>query len=351
MMKIAIVGPDASTVSGSLLRPLNILHAVRDVKAIKSKYVPIKSVAYLPLTINSILQHDVVIISGVNPWIAALICIIGRLFRKKLILDLHGCSWYEYSMTPKKNIMYATLLFSSELLACKLASHVIVASRLFAKLIRNVYRRRTDGIVENATTPVFESLAKALARFNKLTLRVLIERTIGIPLTNCKLLIAPLPNVFWQNLEAYKVLVSLSSKPKNLKVIVTGLKRQIVNNELICVGYVPYTLYVALLVASDGVILPYPPNAVCGGVRNKVLEAGYCKRLIISTRAGILHMDAKPWEDYIPIEYIRSISELEKIIETSHTCVKNIFRKIIEKHTSSVFKSRMLNALKDFMKV
>ncbi|MEM4468895.1 MAG: hypothetical protein QXS32_07525 [Candidatus Nezhaarchaeales archaeon] len=349
-MKIAIVGPDASTVSGSLLRSLNILHAIRNAKIMRSKYVSIKSVAYLPLSINSILQHNVVIISGINPWIAALICLIGRLFRKKVILDLHGCSWYEYSMTPKKNIMYATLLFSSELLACKLASHVIVASKFLAKLIRKVYRRRTDGIVENATTPVFESLAKVLTRFDKLTLRVLIERTIGIPLTNCKLLIAPLPNVFWQNLEAYKVLVSLLSKPKNLKVIVTGLKGRIVNDGLICVGYVPYTLYVALLLASDGVILPYPPNAVCGGVRNKVLEAGYCKRLIISTHAGVFHMDAKPWEDYIPLEYMWSTDDLEKIVGTSHTCVENMFKKIIERYTSNAFKSRILDAFNDFMK-
>ncbi|MEM4488644.1 MAG: hypothetical protein QXK88_07605 [Desulfurococcaceae archaeon] len=347
-MKIAIVGPDASTVSGSLLRPLNILHALRDMKAIKSKYVPIKSVAYLLLSINNILQHDVVIISGVSPWIAALVCIIGRLFRKKLILDLHGCSWYEYSMASKRNIMYATLLFSSELLACKLANHVIVASKLLAKLVRKVYRRRIDGVVENATTPVFESLVKTLAHFDKLILRVLIERTIGIPLTNCKLLIAPLPNVFWQNIEAYKVLVSLLSKPKNLKVIVTGLKRRTVNDKLICVGHVPYTLYVALLLASDGVILPYPPNAICGGARNKVLEAGYCKRLVISTRTGLLHMDAKPWEDYIPLEYIQSISELEKIIETSHTCVEKMFKKITERHTFNAFRSHILKYVKSW---
>ena len=352
MMKVAIIGPDASTVSGSLLRPLNILHAVHGMKTIKSRYVPIKSVTRIPFSVNSILQHDVVIISGVNPWIATLICIIGRLFRKKVILDLHGCSWYEYSTALKKNVMLAILLFSSELLACKLASHVIVASQFLAKLIGKVYRRRADKIIENATTPIFESLAKTLARSDKLTLRALVERVIGIPLTNCKLLIAPLPNIFWQNLEAYKILVSLlQGKPKNFKVIVTGLKGQIVSGGLICVGYVPYTLYVILLLASDGVILPYPHNAVCGGARNKVLEAGYCKKPIISTRAGVLHMDAKPWEDYIPLECIRSMNELERIIGTSHICIENRFKKITKRHTFNIFKSHILNVFNDFMKV
>jgi len=354
MMKVAIIGPDASTVSGSLLRPLNILYALHGMKTktIKSRYVPIKSVTHIPFNVNSILQHDVVIISGVNPWIATLICIIGRLFRKKVILDLHGCSWYEYSTALKKNVMLAILLFSSELLACKLASYVIVASKFLARLIGKVYRRKADKIIENATTPIFESLAKTLARSDKLTLRALVERVIGIPLTNCKLLIAPLPNIFWQNIEAYKVLVSLlQGKSKNFKVIVTGLKGQIVNDGLICVGYVPYTLYVTLLLASDGVILPYPHNAVCGGIRNKVLEAGYCKRLIISTSAGVFHMDARPWEDYTPLECIRSMNELERIIGTSHICIENMFKKIIKRHTFNAFKSRILDAFNDFVKV
>jgi len=62
-------------------------------------------------------------------------------------------------------------------------------------------------------------------------------------------------------------------------------------------------------------------------------------------------MDARPWEDYTPLEYIRSMSELEKIIETSHICIENMFKKIIKRHTFNAFKSRILDAFNDFVKV
>ncbi|MEM1510755.1 MAG: hypothetical protein QW096_12890, partial [Thermofilaceae archaeon] len=76
----------------------------------------------------------------------------------------------------------------------------------------------------------------------------------------------------------------------------------------------------------------------------------YCKRLIISTRAGVFHMDARAWEDYIPLEYVGSTGGLEKIVEASYRCIENMFRKIIERHASNAFKLRILDVFNDFMR-
>jgi hypothetical protein len=120
---------------------------------------------------------------------------------------------------------------------------------------------------------------------------------------------------------------------KDVMVIVTGIKEASElspQDNIIPLGYVSYTSYIALLLSADGVILPYPSNAICGGVRNKVLEAGFCKKLI-STRAGVMHARLLPNVHYITVDNVGIAQSFksEKFQETAKKSGKLIREKIL----------------------
>ena len=61
--------------------------------------------------------------------------------------------------------------------------------------------------------------------------------------------------------------------------------------------------YLDLVDASDVAMVPFPPEAVCGGARNKVLEFFARGKAVISTREGMRGVEnAKPSEHYIHAE-------------------------------------------------
>jgi glycosyltransferase involved in cell wall biosynthesis len=54
------------------------------------------------------------------------------------------------------------------------------------------------------------------------------------------------------------------------------------------------------LALSDVCVLPYPPNAVCGGVRNKALEYFAAGKPVVSTTEGIRGIqEAAAGRDYL----------------------------------------------------
>jgi glycosyltransferase involved in cell wall biosynthesis len=89
---------------------------------------------------------------------------------------------------------------------------------------------------------------------------------------------------------------------KDVLVVVTGTQNaEKIDDSILATGYLEYVKYVTLVLSADAIILPYPSNAICGGIRNKVLEAGYAGKLVISTKYGMLFVEgAKPWVHYIP---------------------------------------------------
>ncbi len=120
-----------------------------------------------------------------------------------------------------------------------------------------------------------------------------------------------------------------------------------INKDLITVGYLPYPEYVALLLNSHAILLPYPKNAVCGGIRNKVLEAGYCGVPIISTKNGILHINVKEWVHYIPLEGGMHIKDLIKVVNDVGSRVSSNMRLlIINNYSFSNFAREILKVLR-----
>jgi glycosyltransferase involved in cell wall biosynthesis len=145
---------------------------------------------------------------------------------------------------------------------------------------------------------------------------------------------------------AYEELLKLTpSLNENAIVAVTGVKRTDVfesQGNIIPIGYVNYVNYIALLLSSDGVILPYPSNAICGGIRNKVLEAGFCKKLVISTKIGVMHAKVVPNIHYIAIDDEVALQGLK---EETQNIAKNLSNLIKEKYSFATFKKALLKLL------
>ncbi|MEZ0346069.1 MAG: glycosyltransferase [Infirmifilum sp.] len=303
-LRILIIGPSAGYISGSLLRPLNIWYSLKDLSKASVKYAPISSVVHILLYVRDIGKADIIIISGINPWVATAAAILGKAFRRTVIVDFHGFSWYEAYFDYHQAFYMKLILLISEYLTYRLADHVITASTWLANTLREYFKvRKNVQVIPNSTTLLFEKLVHRLRRYDLQLLRKLSCRRLSLA-KSCKdinILLAPLPKVFTSNLVAFEWLIRLS-KPflKKSLIIVTGIDAHEVSVEnVVVVGYLPYTLYVVLLLAADAVILPYPSNAICGGARNKVLEAGYCGKAVISTRTGMLFTDALPGVHYV----------------------------------------------------
>jgi len=339
-ISILIIGPSADYTAGSLLRPLNIWHALREVKGFDIGYLPVRSVVDIILGLWKVLMSSVVILSGVNPWVSALIVLFRRLLRRTTIVDVHGFAWLE-STVFGENLAKRVLLLISEGLAYKLANCLITASTWLAKTINHYFNRaKCIYIIENSTTYLFEQIVERLSNINMSKLRTLIRELFRLP-PDKPIFIAPLPGVFASNYYAFRELLRLG-KNINGYVVVTGLRCNS-KERVICLGHVPYVYYVALLIIADAVILPYPKNAICGGARNKVLEALYIGVPVISTHTGVMHIKAKPGIHYIPIDGIKNI----KVFENKKTKTLENLR---AKYTFKRFKKELLQVMRCILK-
>lgn len=341
-MKVSLVGPSAENVTGSLLRPLSIYNALSRMESINLSYIPIERVVQILTIIPDIVQSDLMIVSGVAPWVAALIVLLRRLLGEITIIDVHGSAWYESSIMAYGNAVYRLISFFSEYVSYKSPSLIVVASCGLKKILTKYFKVKKVYTIPNPVNPLFTKIAQALKHGDKKSLRKLIKRRImsGNALVgdidDKLLLVAPLPSIFQANVEALNMLEKvIDDLPESITIIVTGVKRPTLRRGLVYVGYIAYTDYVALMLASNAVILPYPEKAVCGGIRNKVLEAGYCSKLVISTRTGMLYTNARPWIDYIPFsEHI--IKDLPYYIKNL-SIAKNLHNKIIKNNSIEFF--------------
>ena len=349
-MLIIILCPSAEIISGSLLRPLNIFYSLKGFRNLRVKCIPIKRVSDLLLQLWRILHANIIIASGVSPWISAFVAVLGRVLKKKVLVDFHGFAWLEANATNAIGFPMKVLLVS-ERISYGSSQYVITASKWLADALARYFgERKGVFVVENAVPYVFEKVAhKLMKRYNSNTLRKYVCEGV-LHCSDClsKLLfIAPLVSVFKSNILAYEELLKLRQfLGENVLIVVTGINRTDVfdiPSNIVSIGYIDYVDYVALLLSSDGVILPYPSNAICGGVRNKVLEAGFCKKPVISTKVGMMHFKALPMVHYIPFnalleKTVHSVKEWELVAQKLHEIV-------VQQHSFSLFKHSFLTLL------
>ena len=354
MHKIAIVvvGPSAEMVSGSLLRPANIYHSLKDIRNLTVKYIPVGKFAYflfyLPLISRT--EVRVIIISGVNPWISAIVAFWGSILKKNIIVDFHGFAWLEASITESVKWPMKVLLLITEKISYRLSHYITVASKwLFNTLDYYFGNRGNIYVVENSVPCLFERAVNVLIKAYRDTgaLRAYVCKKV-LRVLSCDdklLLVAPLPAVFKSNVLAFEELLKVGRAPGgNALIVVTGIKGSASGlRNVIATGYLSYVDYVALLLSSDGVILPYPSRAICGGARNKVLEAGFCGKPVFSTKAGVMHMEALPNIHYVALERESVIERLKK------GAIKEIsvkLNELVKEHYSFVrFKQKFLRLL------
>jgi len=350
---IIIIGPSVDTVSGSLLRPINIYYSLKDLKNLDVNYIPIRKIIDLLLQLPLVFSGDLIIISGVNPWVSAIVSFLGKVMGKIVVVDFHGFAWLEYTIMNSTSTRFPIrlLLLVSERVSYRFSKYVITASRWLANALSYYFGNRGNVfVIENSVPYIFEKVINELSRrFNVRFLRRYACKQFirGSDCSDKSLLIAPLPSIFKSNILAYEELLRLErSLGKGAIIIVTGIKDDKALhgslNRVFPVGYVDYVDYVVLLLVSDGVFLPYPDNAICGGVRNKVLEAGYCKKPIISSRVGMMHLEALPNVHYIPVDsqYLELNENMLKDIAT------NLGLLIQERYTFNRFKYSFMEILR-----
>jgi len=354
-ISVVLVGPSADKISGSLLRPLNIWYSLRGILSIHLVYVAVNSFTRFIELIPKILSADIVIVSGVNPWISAIVAVMRMLIRKATVVDFHGSAWYEASAMGSHGTIFKTFLFVSECFAYRFSSYITAASTLLAKILNIYLGERSVYIIPNALTSTFTRVADTLSEYSKdELLRVLGEELRKI-LVGKKVLLAPLPDVFKANVLAAQQLESLSEAlSDDYLIVITGTSR-FVKDRVVGVGHLPFVKYVALLLASDAVVLPYPANAVCGGARNKVLEAAYCKKTLITTRAGMMGLITVPNIHYIPFENCISSSPFDHCLEqVMKKCWMNralrLHELVLSQHSFEKFKLHLLKLILHIIK-
>jgi glycosyltransferase involved in cell wall biosynthesis len=303
---------------------------------------------------RKIVNSDIVILSGVNPWTSATVTILGKFLKKFTIVDFHGFAWYEAIVAGNANSILRVVLLVSERLTYTMATYITAASNWLAKVLNEYLGTNHVFILPNSVTPIFENIVKRFKHYDVKMLRRFVCSKI-LDLRECEkylLFVAPLPKVFTSNVLAYKMLLELINKlPQNAIVVVTGLNnrdnRGSYSNRVIHTGYLTYPKYVALLLSCDAVILPYPSNAICGGARNKVLEAGYCKKPVITTKIGAMHIPALPRIDYILINDLDE--DIVKVLRKNQTTVMRFSKLVFDRYTYSAFKLSFLRFLKKIL--
>lgn len=301
--------------------------------------MPVRSFAdfFRPRHLRSLASADLVIVSGVNPWVLALAAAVARLKGIVVIADAHGSAYYE-SWFLGRGLAMRILFYLSERLGLRLSSGALAASGPLSKILEKYLKMPMEKIItlENSTNILFEHVVGELARYPPQALR---ERALerlgleGLPL----LILAPLPAAFASNLMAFGRLRDGAKLGEGCVAVVTGMECE-PRPPVVCAGVLSYVEYSALLLASDAVVLPYPENAVCGGARNKALEALYLNKPIVSTPAGVLFTGLRPGEDYIPFDDPNAF----KLIRNLHISKKHLI-------TFKQFKLKLLESLLELL--
>lgn len=323
------------------------------------EYMPIREIARLLLYLRKVLDYNLVIASGVSPWVTASVVVIRKFFRKPTVVDVHGFAWYEMYVTGGKSSVYRVILLASEKIAYENSTFIIVASRWLAGILQKYFHVKNVFIIENAVCFLFEEIVNRLRQLNYELLRKFVCLKV-LRLESCDkiLLIAPLPGAFVSNILAYRMLLELAQRlPRDVVVVVTGVREEqsttrSVGNP-VRVGYLTYPIYAVLILSSDAVILPYPGNAICGGARNKVLEAGYCRKLVISTRVAMMHIPVLPAVHYLPIEKLEQYLEELQVGRSKTHCIEiiayGLHKIVMSKYRFIVFRKHLLNVLKNML--
>ena len=225
---------------------------------------------------------------------------LGSALRKPLIFDVHGSATQELSATGMANSHELGLTERAEQKALVTAEKVIVVSTELSEFLQARF-----GISERCLAVIPNGVDLDSYRETTSNAHIQVRAALRIPNGNRVVaFICPLIENFPSNEIAlrwfFQVIPIVESRRKDVTFLILGGGRTIPvpSSSVLYAGFVR-DLPGALAI-SDVCVLPYPPNAVCGGVRNKALDYFAAGKPVVSTSEGMRGIaEAVPGRDYL----------------------------------------------------
>jgi glycosyltransferase involved in cell wall biosynthesis len=234
-------------------------------------------------------------------WNALPIRYLASFLRKPLVLDLHGSPTQELSSTGTASSDLLALTEQAERNAISAADKLIVVSSELGDFIRSKFGVPAEKLVLIPNGVDLRSYAKEVStdELQKAKTALKIPSGNRVVVFTC-----PRIELFPSNESAlrwfFRVIPMVESKRRDVTFLILGGGKIIraPSTSVVYSGFVE-NLPVALA-ASDVCVLPYPPNAICGGVRNKALEYFAAAKPVVSTSEGMRGIgEAAPGREYL----------------------------------------------------
>jgi glycosyltransferase involved in cell wall biosynthesis len=213
--------------------------------------------------------------------------LVAKLLRKPLVIDIHGSPTQELLARAPAEAAELTSKERAERQAYAVASVVIVVSaelKVFLKTWFSVPEERLVIVPNGVDISSFQRAVPEDRLRN-------IKETLHFRKSN-KLIVFTCPRVGFLSNEIaliwfLKVIESIESRRKDATCLILG-RGKIIPSRSKAVVYAGFVNDLpAVLSISDVCVLPYPPEAICGGVRNKAVEYFAAGRPVVSTSEGM----------------------------------------------------------------
>ena len=201
-------------------------------KGVNIKYVPTLKKRGLSAVTSSFCascliafkDYDVVHIHAEGP---ALFCFIPKLFKKKVIVTIHGLDWKR----SKWGGLASKYIRLGEYLAVKYADHIIVLSQNTYEYFLNTYQRKTIFIPNGITQPIIKASNQITKKWGLTNNSYILFLGRLVPEKGLEYLLQA-----WKNIASNKTLV-IAGGHSDTEVFVTRLKSRATSN-VIFTGFV-----------------------------------------------------------------------------------------------------------------
>ena len=275
---------------------------------------------------------------------------LAVLLGKPLVVDVHGLDSEERLATGLFNEEETSQMETNERKTLRVARKIVVVSDELGEYLRSRFEVSDDRIVviPNGVD------VRAFKRTRSDSYEYAIRDSYRIPEGN-KLVTFTCPRIesFPSNEIAlkwfFRVIPIMRAVRNDVTYLIVGGGKEIIPpcKEVIYTGFVGDLQ--ELLSVSDVCVLPYPSNAVCGGVRNKALEYFAVGKPVVSTTEGVRGIsDAVPGRDFLLAEDAEMFAKATLDLLASPSLARKIGSNgaaLAERYDWSIMGERLIAAL------
>lgn len=247
---------------------------------------------------------------------ATLGVILKYLLNKPLVYDAHSSAVLEMPTYSGISWRRKIMLRLNEKIILKLADKIIAVSKELEEFLIGEYGipYKKFNIVKNGVeTDVFMPEKADINIKKKLRLS---GNEKCVVFTNPRLSSFPTNDMALHYL--FEMIPDIERKISNIKFVILGggVRPAPPSENVIYTGFVEDLP--AYLNNADVCIAPFPPEAVCGGTRNKVNEYFACGKAVISTREGM-----RGFDDAVPGKHYVLGKDKDEFIDKLIYCINN----------------------------